>query len=180
MFFSFFENIVFVIPGERSGCGEPCFRPFGGADCCSRFVNRHRKDRSRKNLHVIPRPVRRLVVGIRNTPAQRSGGTDCHTGDIGHCHRNDTVNASVGADASVRPPTTHRTPGRAHGPCPTKTLVGRDPCAPPHTALLAMCHCEASAHTGCGNPRPPSPRPPCLKGAGTAKPCLGDTSALQE
>ena len=30
------------------------------------------------------------------------------------------------------------------------------------TAFLIMCHCEASAHTGCGNPQPPSPWPPCL------------------
>ena len=45
---------------------------------------RPRNDRSRKNLRVIPRPVRRLVVGIRNTPAQRTRRTDCHTSDIGH------------------------------------------------------------------------------------------------
>ena len=30
--------------------------------------------------------------------------------------------------------------------------------------------------TGCGNPHPSFPRPPCLKGAGTAKPRLGDSS----
>ena len=30
-----------------------------------------------------------------------------------------------------------RTPGRAHGPCPTKcSAVGRDPCVPPHPAPL--------------------------------------------
>ena len=45
---------------------------------------RPRNDGSRKNLRVIPRPVRRLVVGIRNTPAQRTRRTDCHTSDIGH------------------------------------------------------------------------------------------------
>ena len=83
---------------------------------------RPRNDGSRKNLCVIPRPVRRLVVGsepsaasgrgsevsewprskfpasavrqrrnfghrnrvIRNTPAQRTRRTDCHTSDIGH------------------------------------------------------------------------------------------------
>ena len=48
------------------------------------------------------------------------------------------IKLSVGADVSVRPPTTHRT-------------------------SCKRCHCEASAHTGCGHP-PPSPRPPCLKG----------------
>ena len=56
--------------------------------------------------------------------------------------------SSVGADASVRPPVLYRTHGRARGPRPTKcSAVGRDPCVPPHTALLAMCHCE-------GAPRP--------------------------
>ena len=34
-------------------------------------------------------------------------------------------------------PNFSRTPGRAHGPCPTKcSAVGRDPCVPPHTAPL--------------------------------------------
>ena len=52
---------------------------------------RPRNDRSRKNLRVIPRPVRRLVVGIRNTPTQRSRRTDCHD-QCAHWLRNDTVN----------------------------------------------------------------------------------------
>ena len=51
--------------------------------------------------------------------------------------------------------------------------VARLPCTTLHAK---NCHCEASAHTGCGNPHPPSPWPPCLKGAGTAKPRLGDSS----
>ena len=89
---------------------------------------RPRNDRSRKNLRVIPRPVRRLVVGsepsaasgrgsevsewprskfpapavrqrrnfghrnrvIRNTPAQRSRRTDCHS-QCAHWLRNDMV-----------------------------------------------------------------------------------------
>ncbi len=71
--------------------------------------------------------------------------------------------SSVGRGALTPP---HRActalSGRAHGPCPTKTVVGRDPCVPPHTALLAMCHCEASAHTGRGNPHPQSL--PCARG----------------
>ena len=52
---------------------------------------RPRNDRSRKNLRVIPRPVRRLVVGIRNTTAQRPRRTDCHS-QCAHWLRNDTVN----------------------------------------------------------------------------------------
>ena len=47
-----------------------------------------------------------------------------------------------------------RTHGRAHGPCPTKILVGWHPRVPPHP--LAPCHCEAGAHTGCGNPSSPT------------------------
>ena len=53
-------------------------------------AERPRNDRSRKNLRVIPRPVRRLVVGIRNTPAQRSRRTDCHS-QCAHWLRNDMV-----------------------------------------------------------------------------------------
>ena len=45
-------------------------------------------DRSRRNSRVIPRPVRRLVVGIRNTPAQIQRGTDCHS-QCAHWLRND-------------------------------------------------------------------------------------------
>ena len=59
-------------------------------------AERPRNDRSRKNLRVIPRPVRRLVVGIRNTPAQRSRRTDCHS-QCAHWLRNDTVNKRCGA-----------------------------------------------------------------------------------
>ena len=52
---------------------SPCQPPLGkgpwdgGTDC-------HTSDRSRRNSRVIPRPVRRLVVGIRNTPAQIQRG----------------------------------------------------------------------------------------------------------
>ena len=47
---------------------------------------------------------------------------------------------------------------------PYKNLVGRHPCVPPTTALLVICHCETSAHAGCGNPHPPSPKAPLPKG----------------
>ena len=63
------------------------FRQGGRGDGGMRIATgalRPRNDGSRKNLRVIPRPVRRLVVGIRNTPAQRTRRTDCHTSDIGH------------------------------------------------------------------------------------------------
>ena len=67
----------------------PCQPPLGkGAEGTGGRIAtgalRPRNDGSRKNLRVIPRPVRRLVVGIRNTPAQRTRRTDCHTSDIGH------------------------------------------------------------------------------------------------
>ena len=51
---------------------------------------RPRNDGSRKNLRVIPRPVRRLVVGIRNTPVQIQRGTACHS-QCAHWLRNDRV-----------------------------------------------------------------------------------------
>ena len=36
--------------------------------------------------------------------------------------------------------------------------------ARPSHLLQKHCHCEASSQTGCGNPHPPSPRPPLPKG----------------
>ena len=68
---------------------SPCQPPLGkgamgtGMRIATGALRPH-NDGSRKNLRVIPRPVRRLVVGIRNTPAQRTRRTDCHTSDIGH------------------------------------------------------------------------------------------------
>ncbi len=67
-------------------------------------------------------------------------------------------------------------PWEGQSPSPTHRKIhfrrGGRPCPPAGacTAFLIMCHCEASAYTGCGNPYPPSPWPPCLKGAVTAKP----------
>ena len=71
----------------------PCQPPLGkGAEGTGERIAtgalRPRNDGSRKNLRVIPRPVRRLVVGIRNTPAQRSRRTDCHS-QCAHWLRND-------------------------------------------------------------------------------------------
>ena len=45
----------------------------------------------------------------------------------------------------------------------------------PHSLQKTMSLRSQCAHW-LRNPRPPSPRPPCLKGAGTAQPCLGDSS----
>ena len=72
---------------------SPCQPPLGkGAEGTGERIAtgalRPRNDGSRKNLRVIPRPVRRLVVGIRNTPAQRSRRTDCHS-QCAHWLRND-------------------------------------------------------------------------------------------
>ena len=42
---------------------------------------------------------------------------------------------------------------------PARPGIHRTPCKTP-------CHCEASAHTGCGNPHLPSPNPPLPKERG--------------
>ena len=92
-------------------------------------AERPRNDRSRKNLRVIPRPVRRLVVGIRNTPAQRSRRTDCHS-QCAHWLRNDSVNKRCGArqagDRKGRPYEVLRGMcGLGIGPCGS-FLTGRE------------------------------------------------------
>ena len=71
----------------------PCQPPLGkGAEGTRERIAtgalRPRNDGSRKNLRVIPRPVRRLVVGIRNTPAQGTRRADCHS-QCAHWLRND-------------------------------------------------------------------------------------------
>ena len=69
---------------------SPCQPPLGkGAKGTGERIATA-SDRSRRNSRVIPRPVRRLVVGIRNTPAQIQRGTDCHS-QCAHWLRNDTL-----------------------------------------------------------------------------------------
>ena len=78
---------------HQPSAGPPPFRqgrPRDGGRIATGTL-RPRNDRSRKNLRVIPRPVRRLVVGIRNSTAQRPRRTDCHS-QCAHWLRNDTVN----------------------------------------------------------------------------------------
>ena len=84
---------------------SPCQPPLGkGAQGTGMRIAtgalRPRNDRSRKNLRVIPRPVRRLVVGIRNTSAQRSRRTDCHS-QCAHWLRNDKVTRGAVRRADV-------------------------------------------------------------------------------
>ena len=112
--------------GEESPTDHSRQGGFGRGMRIATGAERPRNDRSRKNLRVIPRPVRRLVVGsepsaasgrgsevsewprskfpasavrqrrnfghrnrvIRNTPAQRSRRTDCHS-QCAHWLRND-------------------------------------------------------------------------------------------
>ena len=66
-------------------------------------------------------------------------------------------------------------------PTSARPTLPRTPCCPhaaghlPH--FLSPCHCETSDRCHwLWQSAPPSPRPPCLKGAVTAKPCLGDSS----
>ena len=76
--------------------------------------------------------------------------------------------------------TRHRQyPTRRGGrPCPPArkaplvTLRRGDPRGRPpamHRTPWKPCHCEVSAHTGRGNPQPPSPKPPLPKGRGTSR-----------
>ena len=62
-------------------------------------------------------------------PLQSSIGEWCVGDDAYIVPPLPAIKLSVGADASVRPPMLYRT-------------------------SCKRCHCEASAHTGCGNPRP--------------------------
>ena len=82
----------------------PCQPPLGkGADGTGERIATA-SDRSRRNSRVIPRPVRRLVVGIRNTPAQRTRRTDCHTSDIGHWFAMTHYKKCIGrADVGIGP-----------------------------------------------------------------------------
>ena len=149
-------------PTDHGGQGS-----FGRGMRIATGAERPRNDRSRKNLRVIPRPVRRLVVGselsaasgrgsevsewprskfpasavrqrrnfghrnrvIRNTPAQRSRRTDCHS-QCAHRLRNDTVNKRCGArqagDRKGRPYEVLRGMcGLGIGPCGS-FLTGRE------------------------------------------------------
>ena len=85
-----------------------------------------------------------------------------------------TNNASVGADAYIAPNRIFPAPMAGHaGPALQKPCGRRHPCVPPTTALLVICHCETSAHAGCGNPHPPSPKAPLPKGPWHGKAVTG-------
>ena len=81
----------------------------------------------------------------RHRPLRNSNTIRCVGAGFYPARPCQVIRIFVGADASVRPPMLYRT-------------------------SCKRCHCETSSQTGRGNPHPPSPRPPCLKGAGTAKP----------
>ena len=107
------ERKVAVGEGKESPTDHSRQGDFGRGRRIATGAERPRDDRSRKNLRVIPRPVRRLVVGIRNTPAQRSRRTDCHS-RCAHRLRNDTVNKGCGASPG----------GRTEASAPTEALQG--------------------------------------------------------
>ena len=133
---------------------------------------RPRNDGSRKNLRVIPRPVRRLVVGIRNTPAQRTRRTDCHTSDIGHWfamthYKKCGVSPDGRTEASAPTECNKRCNGRATTRvAPTKALQG--------VRWAGRCE-HRPLRMGCrgGRPCPPSPdnATPCR--AGPVCPAVG-------
>ena len=89
------EKEKWPLRGEESPTDHSRQGGFGRGMRIATGAERPRNDRSRKNLRVIPRPVCRLVVGIRNTPAQRSRRTDCHS-QCAHWLRNDTFSKGCG------------------------------------------------------------------------------------
>ena len=97
---------------------------------------------------------------------------------------------SVGADAPVRPPELHRPPCKTPCHCEASSQTGRgertERCQwqkkrGERVAAVKISSVRRKAAQKFwapqqGHPHPPSSRPPCLKGTGTAKPCLGDSS----
>ena len=154
--------------GEESPTDHSRQGGFGRGARIATGAERPCDDRSRKNLRVIPRPVRRLVVGsepsaasgrgsevsewprskfpasavrqrrnfghrnrvIRNTPAQRSRRTDCHS-QCAHWLRNDSVNKRCGIRLSggVRAPRPYESVTRGAVRCgiPQSRLCGDSP-----------------------------------------------------
>ena len=55
---------------------------------------------------------------------------------------------------------------RRYGPVRTGSGRGVEDAAPYGETRSRICHCEASAHTGRGNPHPPSPTGGCGWGTG--------------
>ena len=137
--------------------------------------------KKRADFEEVPRLADTAVAGNRmarrwataapygSSTGKRCVGADAYIGPAAPASL-----LSVGAGFYPAHLMTYRTHGRARGPCPTKISCRAAPMyaaaghtngrgrAPPllttrkHPALLAMCHCEASAHTGCGNPSPPA------------------------
>ena len=76
-------------------------------------------------------------------------------------------------------------PREGQSPSPTHPMIPCRRAGCPHLAADGLrtpcktpCHCETSDRCHwLWQSASPVPRPPCLKGAGTAKPCLGDSSS---
>ena len=140
-----------VRPYNQSRRGDPCGRPPGLVphfiQCVIAkpvrppglyriFYNVSLRGRNAPVAIRVPRPKAPLPKGGWHGEAV-TGGVPLSTPlvtDAGRCGhrplRNSIGKPSVGADASVRPPTTHRTPGRARGPCPTKMPCRAGPMCP--------------------------------------------------
>ena len=167
-----------------SGGAEP--RPYGGqgvpaGGASGKSAKRCLWWKKRADFEEVPRLADTAVAGNRmarrwataapygSSTGKRCVGADAYIGPAAPASL-----LSVGAGFYPAHLMTYRTHGRARRPCPTKISCRAAPMcaaaghtngrgrAPPllttrkHPALLAMCHCEASAHTGCGNPSPPA------------------------
>ena len=87
----------------------------------------------------------------------------CLTADAGNFDRGHSLTslplppAALSSLPTSARPGFFRTPGRAHGPCPAKMVVGRDPCVPPPYRTPCKNYVIARAHRTRGNPYLPIP-----------------------
>ena len=154
----------------------PCFRIASGS--IHRDALRACAARPNRVALCVYRAARCGHRALRSSIGKRSVGDDAYI-----VPPSPAIKLSVGADASVRPPMLYRTScKRCH--CETSSQTGRGERAErcqwqkkrgERVAAVKISSVRRKAAQKFwtpqqGHPHPPSPRPPCLKGAGTAQP----------